>query len=252
MSINNSDNLKRFFDLDSQCSRKSIVTHSSFLTPAEQYEINSYLQTHLSDSKITMSGGNDACERRILFCLPYYLEENSLDISEYIDAIQLFCRYGTPSHRDYLGAILSLGIRRDFIGDIWVFDNEAYIFSITSVTDLILTELKTVGRYGVAAKKISINTVPERLQEFKERTFTVMSSRLDAILGDLFGLSRSNAVKKIHEGAVNLNYSECLKPDQPVKPSDTISLRGAGKAVIDSFSGTTKRGRTIVIAKIYK
>ena len=124
--MENSELLKRARDLAERCERSGTVCVSGFLSPAEQYE----LQTRLGyiPCGLVFHGGGDNCERAAAFFLPDYMTEEMLDLSEYICAMKLKAYFGQPGHRDYMGALLGMGIGREWLGDIQVEGDTAYVF----------------------------------------------------------------------------------------------------------------------------
>lgn len=246
MSMENDELLKRIDDLASRAERRGIVTATGFLTPAEQYAV----RTRLGDNAV-LTGGQDSCERQIAFFLPDWMEAADLDPAEYIRAVRVEAHFGAPGHRDYLGAALGLGIQREWLGDIRIEGETAYIFCLPSVEGLLLDELKKVGRYGVTACAVSLGDVPVPERKVKSLTFTVKSLRLDAVAGSMFGLSRTAAAELIRMGAATLNYAECARTDAPVKEGDVISLRGRGKGEITAVGGRSRKDRLFVEAEIY-
>ena len=159
--------------------------------------------------------------------------------------------FGSPGHRDYLGAILGLGIERDRIGDILLFDDYAYVLCLSTVASAITQNLDKVGRTSVKAEMIALSNVPVPERRVKNISFTVKSLRLDAVTGDMFGISRTTAAELIRIGAVSLNYSVCEKPDAPVREGDILSVRGKGKGRISEIGGRSKKDRLFVSAEIY-
>lgn len=248
--MENSELIKRVQDLARRCDKSGTVTNTGFLTPAEQYYIQHQPMGGL-DCKICFRGGAEECERAAAFFLPDYLEEEYFDPSEYIKVIRLTAHFGTPGHRDYMGALLGMGVGREWVGDIWVIENVAYVFCLPSVLRHLLS-IDKVGRCGVTAEEIALDKVPQRQIQMKSKSFSVMSMRLDAVAGGMFDLSRTEAAKHINAGNVNLNYEQCLKTDAQVHEGDIISLRGAGKGTITGTGGTSRKGRLFVYADIYK
>ena len=196
-------------------------------------------------------GGKEDCERKVAFFLPYYLEETDFDIGEIIKAVRIRSYFGKPVHRDYLGAVLGLGIERDRIGDLLVFDDTAYLFCLSPVVSVLLQELEKVGKVSVKAEQVALSEVPISERKVKKITFTVKSLRLDAVTGDLFGVSRTLAAELIREGAVTLNYSICEKVDAAVKEGDTLSVHGKGKGRISQIGGRSRKDRRFVEAELY-
>lgn len=240
---------KRILDLADRCERKSCVTASSFLSPAECYEIQKL--GALSGRSFVVSGGAEGCERCAVIFLPEWMSEDMLELSDYISAVKIKSFFGAPVHRDYLGAVLGLGIERDRIGDIIVDGENAWIFCAGSVVNLILSELDKVGRYSVKTEQVPLADVPRSEKKVKRLSFTVKSLRLDAVTADMFGISRTNAAEFIRLGAVSLNYSVCEKADAPVKEGDVISVRGKGKGCVSEVGGRSKKDRLFITAEIF-
>lgn len=249
MTTERNDFLRHMEDLADRAERQSVVTASSFLTPAEQYEVSRWAQRR-TDCVLLLHGGQDGCERKRAFFLPDWMPPEELDLHEYIRAVKLTAYYGEPGHRDYLGAALALGIQRASLGDIHVLGAEAYLFCLPGIAPL-LQELDRVGRVSVRADAVSLDDVPVPQRQVKQVSFTVKSPRLDAIVSSMFGLSRTQAAELIRLGAASLNYSPCEKADAPVREGDVISLRGKGKGVVTAIGGRSRKDRLFLSAEIW-
>lgn len=248
--MENSELIRRAEDLLGRCEKSGSVTMTNFLTPAESYELGQWAKLR-ADCTAVFSGGTGECERMAAFFLPEYMEKDWFDVSEYIRAIKLTAHFGTPVHRDYMGALLGMGIGRQWLGDIRVFGDTAYIFCLPSVEQHLLG-IEKVGRCGVTAQSVALSEVPELQRNVKELSFSVMSMRLDAVAAGMFGLSRSECARQIALGAVSVNYSVTEKTDLQIKEGDIISVRGAGKGQITGTGGLSRKGRLFVYAEIYK
>ena len=248
--MENDELLRRLEDLSERCEKTGTLTHTAFLSPAEQYAASRFLNR--SDCKMLLSGGHPDCERKVLFFLPFYMEEDEFEPSEYLCAIQAKAGFGEPGHRDYMGAVLALGIKREWLGDIWVNGDTATLFCLPSVERHLLDGLDKVGRYGVKVSKLALSEVQAPERKVKLVTFSVKSVRFDSVCAGMFNLSRSAAAEKIAAGEASLNYSECIKPDAAVKEGDVISIRGCGKGTVGALGGTSKKGRLFMTAEIYK
>ena len=243
--------IKRFEDLRERCERTCSVTNSLFLSPAEQYALSSWA-ARAADCSVTLRGGVEGTERNAAFFLPFYVEAEDFDESEFIRCVKISAGFGQPGHRDYMGAILGLGIKREWLGDIMVDGGEAHVFCLNTVADHLLASLDKVGRFGVKTKEIPLSAAPKPKIEVKEVSFSVMSLRLDAVAAGMFNLSRTTAAGLISAGEVSLNYSECLRPDAQIKVGDIISVRGHGKATLSDLGGQSRKGRTFVKAEVRK
>ena len=238
---------RRIDDLADRADRRGLVTKTAFLTPAEQ----SLLRQYYHGDRLFLFGGQPDCERQIAFFLPAYLEAEDFDPAEYIAAVRIEAHFGTPGHRDYMGAALGLGIKREALGDLRIIGDTAFAFCLPAVQPVLLDELTKVGRLGVSTEAIELSAVPAPVVKVKARTFTVKSLRLDAVAGSMFGLSRTAAVELIRMGAAKLNDLPCEKPDAPVKEGDTISLRGHGKGRLAAIGARSKKDRIFLETEVY-
>jgi RNA-binding protein YlmH len=244
--MENNDILRRARDLAERCGRSGTVTQTTFLTPAEQYAVERAFSA--GEERPLFSGGNGECERRCAFFLPYYLAAEDFDPAEYIRCVAFQSFFGAPGHRDYLGAVLALGIGRERIGDIRIREDRAWIFCLPGVEPLLLG-LDRAGRYAVRAAECPLTEVPEEEHRVESVTFTVQSLRLDAVTGGIFRMSRSAAAEQIRLGLVSLNYAVCDKADAPVREGDVISLRGKGKGQVREIGGRSKKDRLFITAE---
>ena len=144
--------------------------------------------------------------------------------------------------RDYLGALLALGVRREWVGDIRIRGAEAWVFCLPSVVKT-LAELDRAGRYTVRGEEIALADVPEEEMKTETVSFTVQSLRLDAVTAGLFHVSRTTAAELIRLGSVSLNYVPCLHTDAAIRDGDVISVRGRGKE--RSPTPAAARARTV-------
>lgn len=246
--MENNDLIRRAEDLAARCEKSGRLTMTGFLSPAERLALEGWAKRG-TGCRLVFNGGSAACERTVAFFLPEYMD--GFDAAEHIRAIELRAYFGTPGHRDYMGAVLGMGVGREWVGDIWVEDNLAYIFCLPSVEGHLLG-IDKVGRYSVKTRSIKLSELPEPVRQIQSRSFSLMSMRLDAVLAGMFNLSRSEAAKQINNGSVSLNYVQCMKTDMNIKDGDIISLRGSGKGQITGTGGTSRKGRMFVYADIYK
>ena len=117
--MENSDLLRRAEDLQRRCEKNGVLTATHFLTPAERFQLERWAKTQ-PGCRLVFSGGHPDCERTVGFFLPDWLDEEWLPLDEQICALELSAPFGNPGHRDYLGALLGMGIGRERLGDIWV------------------------------------------------------------------------------------------------------------------------------------
>jgi len=242
--------LKRADDLANRCERSAVMTATAFLTPAEQAVLSAWAKCR-ADCRMILHGGHPDCERKAAFFLPFYMEDDEFDPAEQFCAIRAKAGFGEPGHRDYMGAILGLGIRRDFLGDIWVSGDTATLFCLPSIEQHLLLSLEKVGRYGVKTTPLTLDQVEAPERKVKVNTFTVQSMRLDAVAAGLFRLSRTQTAELIRAGMVSLNHLPCLRTDAPIREGDILSIRGHGKGSVAEVGGQSRKGRLFLRGEVF-
>jgi len=194
----------------------------------------------------TLFGGFDGAERQMVAFIPEY-EEPSFPIS----VLKLTSpMLSSLTHRDYLGSVLGLGIKREKCGDIIIGEKATYIILAEEICSYAVNSLDKVGRIGVTATEVSLSEIELPERKFKEVTGTVSSLRLDSVVTLFCGKGRSKASEMISAGLVFVNGICALKSDMHVKDGDVISLRGKGKATL-SVGGTSKKDRIFVTLNIW-
>ena len=177
-------------------------------------------------------GGCDSAERRVAVCLPDYLDESWLQGD---DAL---------THRDFLGALMGAGIKRETVGDIYVAPGRCDFVLLRELRDYVLQNLPSAGRTTLTLQPLPLAELSAPAAAVKTRHDTVSSLRFDSVLASAFGLARGKAAALIEAGRAELNHALCQKSDKPVAAGDVFSVRGLGRARLDSVDGTTKKGRT--------
>lgn len=259
------DNKLLFARLDDLCRRSGHGEPgiSCFLSPRELYFSQLYLEQTGMAGRYVPFGGYEGAERQRLFVLPEYMEgTTSYDgIHEYFGEEHFGVirvdgsGYRALSHRDYLGSVLSLGLRRDVIGDIIVYEDPqpyALIVCEHEVTDFILSELVRIGNDKVRTSEYELpdGFAPER--RFEKISDTVASARADCVVAALCNISREKAREAVVCGIVEINYETEQRPDRTVAENSVIGIRGYGKFRINSLSVPTKKGRLVLSADKYK
>lgn len=186
-------------------------------------------------------GGYEESERKILGVFPSYSkpDENTFPIASFSFAIPKGYQI---SHRDVLGALTSLNISRDHIGDILVSEGYGVFYLKESVAPVVRQELHKIGRVGIKLNDgVDYKILPKRC--FKDITGVVASLRFDAVVALLAKCSREKAVEKIKSGLASINYIPVIVYKKEIKPGDLITIRGIGKFKIDDCVNYTKKGR---------
>lgn len=209
----------------------------SFLSEAEQALAKKHLE-YIGFKSFSFYGGYDNSERKVL-CLDYY-EDNP----EYpVFALEFKFRAADKlTHRDFLGALMSLGIERETVGDILVEDGRCVVFVKSEIADYIKNQISKIGRAGVKVSDADIASLPKG-RGVEEKSAVVSSLRLDNIVAAVTGLSREKTKNLIISGNVALNFFDCTNISKAVCEGDTVTVRGKGKYVINGVMGETKKHR---------
>lgn len=239
--------LPRVTDLFNQCKKQCVPKFSAFLDGGAQAAIsdNAYPPYDLD---IEFFGGYDGAERKMLGVFPEWEEDRSFPISvikaesKYIEGL---------SHRDFLGALMSQGVDRGKTGDILIGGNAAYIFVCTDIASYFTNNISKIGNRGVKLTICSVGECELPVPKTENKKAVCASSRLDAVLAPLCGISRSASSKLISSGGVKVNHREILNVSYSVKPGDLLSVRGYGRFLFVSFDGETGGGRVHITAKKY-
>jgi RNA-binding protein YlmH len=241
--------MTRILDLAERVLTKHEVAVSDFLEPRYTGLAKDILRG-LPDLKFVFEGGHGEAERQRIVLFPGYLEPEDLKPQIGILKITGGRKFTALKHRDFLGALLGLGIRREKIGDILI--GEQYCLTVVAqeLTSYIAANLRQVGNVPVQVAPLSeIEPQFGREENFKQIKTTVASLRLDAVSSHGFSLSRSQMLEEIKDGKVKLNWKETTDPAKPVQKGDTISCRGRGRLIVEDVTGATKKGRVGIVLK---
>ena len=156
----------------------------------------------------------------------------------------------TAAHKDYLGSLMGLEIRREALGDIVLppdAPGTAYVFALEPAARLICQELLQAGRTELATRLLAPDEVPEfRTAERRKCTATVSSLRLDAVLAAMLRCSRGQASELVTAGRVEINHLPAEKPSAPVYEGDVFTVRGKGRFGLTALPGKSKKDRSII------
>ena len=250
----------RLEDAIRKCTSGS-VAHIPFLTMRQRRRAERMLDARGLRNSYWFWGGHRTAERVCLFLLPDYLtailpedavarEAALFDYlaEELTDAVVSLSIKGSGfrnlSHRDYLGAILGLGIERDAIGDIAVQDaHSAILFCPRMLAGFLMGELTKVGADTVRCRECIIDESFTDGKQYRPISDTVASPRLDCVVAALCNLSREAAQNAVRSGLVEVDFELEERVDTVLTPPITVSVRGHGRFVLRSFDGETRKGR---------
>ena len=232
------------FDMAKNSFDRSIPVYGDFLSESEQSDL--IKKAHFLPCDYTLFGGFSDAERKMIAFLPEFIAP---DFPICVLSVK------TPnisrlSHRDFLGSLLGLGIKREKCGDIIISDNLCNIILHSDIARFAADNLLNVGREGVSTDILELDALilPER--KFEPITGTVNSTRLDAIIALFLKSGRSAAVEYILSGRVFVDGICVVKNEMHLSGGEKISVRGKGKALLE-IGGQSKKGRTFITLNKY-
>lgn len=235
-------------DLAAAAMARGIARYSSFLSDREQ-ALCTAAMNRAGCGCFCFDGGFDGAERRVL-CI----EPEGAWAERPIECIRLQCLQSgndaLPQHKDYLGSLLGLDVKRESLGDILLPQQGggfAYVFALPPVARLIAAELRSVGRMAVRAEMIGPDQIPDFARpERVPHSATVSSLRLDAVLAAMLKCSRGAAAELIAAGRVEINHIPAHSSSACVYAQDIFTVRGKGRYQLVSLPGKSRKDRQII------
>lgn len=232
------------------------IEYTDFLDMYQTALVKTFLRK-IEYTNYVLFGGFEDAERKILIVYPekYTLEIIEKNYNKIINVIRIILsdeEKGKYTHRNYLGGIIKLGMKREKVGDIIVSEDGADILVKQESAETLKQELGTLTRFENSKFEL-IGLEDLRKQEIKveEVSIIVPSLRLDNFVSDLAKTSRSKAVQIIDSERVFINGQNETKASKQIKLGDVLTIRGKGRFVVKEFKGTTRSGRTVVVIEKY-
>lgn len=224
------------------------VRFLGFLDGREQAVVTRHFSAQRLDVVPFFWGGFADAERRMLGVFPIGIQPDGAMFP--ITSVQITWKGIELTHRDFLGALLSLGLKREKMGDFVIQPRECVAFLEDTVATFVLSNLCRVGRAGVTC---TIYTGEEVHYEarFAEIRATIASERLDCVVSALTNLSRTQAEKCIAGGQVAMDFLPVTDRACRVSSGMMLSVRGYGRFLVDAVGPPTRKGRLRLSARKY-
>ena len=238
------------------CMKREKIEYTDFLDMYQVALVKSFMKK-IEFCNYVLYGGFENSERKVLIIYPEkfninMIEKNYCKIMKAIRILLPKEANGKYTHRNYLGGIIKVGLKREKVGDILVSDNGADIIVKEETAQTLKQELTTLTRFENSDFEIvEITELREQEIKVEEISIIVPSLRLDNFVSDLAKTSRSKAAQIIDSERVFINGQNETKVSKQIKLGDVITIRGKGRFVVKEFSGTTRSGRTVVKIEKY-
>ena len=172
---------------------------------------------------------------------------SDLKISDYISALSIKSQR-KMEHGNYLGAVLNQGITREKIGDLFVSGTGCFLIADFYAAKYLLNNLDKVGKEKVSVERVDFSDVTRDEEPWEEKTFTVASLRIDAVIKEALNISRKDAEDLIYKNKVKLGWKPVREKSQTVSGDELISVRGRGRIKLLDILGETKKGKLRILA----
>lgn len=242
---------KRLYELADKSYSRGIYTYTSFLSLSEQ-QVFHEVKKELAYAGVDLEGGAKICDRKMA-------RFGSLETLGYEEAYPIVCLELLPvmpkfaeklSHRDYLGAIMNLGIERSTVGDIFVQEQGGVLFCQQSIAPYLIENLHQVKHTNIKCR-IAESVISLQAAEPQETFVTVSSSRIDGVIAKLYNISRNSSLELFRTGKIFVNGIAMENNSYQLKEKDAVTVRGHGKFLYYGLAGETKKGKERVSLGVF-
>lgn len=205
------------------------------------------VELNIDGINFSLCGLNEGCEKNMIAVLPKDYPRDELYYPVTYFKITNKSKFKDLEHKHYLGTIMSLGIKRELMGDLIVQDNFCYGIINEELFGFLKENLKEVGKNPVTVEQVDSNEIPQL--KFLEIVDSVSSLRMDNIISVLINSSRNKGVDIIEVGDVSINYTVEKEKNRLLKIGDIITIRKKGKFIFENILGENKKGKKKILIK---
>ena len=234
--------LDKAYDAIELSQRRSIPRFLGFLNEHESL----YIRQHLPKSAdVLFYGGYEGAVRLMMGV-------SAGEVSFPITALEFTYKPEHElRHRDFLGALMALGIRRDVLGDILTGEGRTVIFVRDDIVPYLTDQVDRIGRVGVKVGYADLSELPVP-DDTEELVWTLSSLRLDVFVACAARLSRDKAARLIKNELVTVDHVTETEVSRMLKEGMTVTIRKYGKFVLTALLGASKKGKLRVSVRHYR
>ncbi len=235
-----------------QVEEKFIFYVTEFLDPREQQILQMIIGEKNEDIQVLFYGGIEESERKRAVIAPFY-EEISIDFFQLkLLGATYPSKFVNLTHRDILGTLMSQGIDRRVIGDIFVDDGQFHFFVTKEIAPFIQMYMTKINQASISLQEKSLTSPLKSKDIWEQSTYVVTSLRLDLLVKEIYRTSRRLASELIKANKVKVNFSDVDDPSMQVIEHDLLSVRGMGRSKIVKINGTTRKNKLHITVKRLK
>ncbi|ADU30834.1 RNA-binding protein [Evansella cellulosilytica] len=215
---------------------------TDFLDPRQQYIVQSLVGQN-DEVAVSFYGGYKEAERKRCLIYPHYVEPVTEDYDIALYELLYPTKFVQIEHREILGALMNVGLKREKFGDILNSAERFQIVLAKEVAEFVSWNLKSVGKARVSLQVVPIEESISVTKEYSYLHITASSLRLDTIVAEVYKLSRSKVKPMIENGYIKVNWKVIEDPSFSLQIKDVLSVRGKGRCEIVSNEGQTKKNK---------
>lgn len=237
--------VERVIEWAEHVSKTHTPIKTDFIDPRQIQIIKNIVNSYL-DLTMFFDGGYQDAERVRVLIAPDYMTYNSEDMGIiFFEAIGQN-KFDKLQHKDYMGALLNIGIKRDKFGDIIISENKKQYIIAEELADYVRLQLTQIGQTKVKLEEFKREEINIPNQQIKTVTLTLSTLRVDTVISQLYNQSRSKILEMIKRNYLKVNWQTINQAGFKLEVGDVISLRDFGRSKFLEMEGSTKKGRIIV------
>ncbi len=222
---------------------------TDFLDPRQQHIVESIIG---QNDEMLLSFYPENAERKRALLYPSYFQPEEEDFGIRVFEIQYPSKFVTIEHRQVLGTLMSLGLKREKFGDIIAENDTIHLLLAEEISEYVRMELTQIGKAKITLKDVPLKERIESHEQWQDKVTTVSSLRLDVVLASIYNDSRQKAQTLIKSNHVKVNWKPVENASFEVEAGDVISARGYGRSKLLSIEGRTKRDKWRISVGILK
>ena len=238
--------------------RRNKIEYTDFLDMRQRQLLEKVMSEIKYTNYITF-GGYKTAERTVIITYPEKLKEifkeDRFEYSTVMEIIRIVLPNelkGIYSHRNYLGGVIKIGMKREKIGDIITRHEGADLIVLKEASKYILNGLKELIRFSKSEfEEIKIEDLKVEEPKTEKINIIIPSMRIDSIVSEIIRTSRAKATETIKEEKVFVNHELILKGSKEVKTNDIITVRGKGRFKVGEILNNTKKGNLVLEVEKY-
>ncbi|MFC7372095.1 RNA-binding protein [Fictibacillus iocasae] len=218
------------------------VRLTDFLNPREQFILQQVIGNH-PDVSLSFWGGSSYSERKRALIHPPFVPAENEDFSITCFEVNYPAKFVKLEHKDILGALMNLGVKREKYGDIVISGETIQLSAASEIAGYLRLSFEKAGRASVTLNELEPGMFLGAREEYTEKNGTVSSLRLDAVMSEMYSISRSKASALIAGGKVKVNWRQVENTSFELEGGDYVSVRGYGRSKLFSIDGQTKKDK---------